>query len=446
MQTMPAMLMEPGRHLPPGGKAGGRSEPTEADTSFQQQLSGAGASQDHDNSYPLADYGEQVEEGLLAQNTGEMVNLQPWTLPSQSLPPSVHGDEDIIHTVTGQQEQNITTVSPDELPPDTVAVITAQPSLSGKQALTLADNINHATRIINSQTGEQNQTQIPAGAVIGKQENAPATTLYNTGVVAGTVHGGDKLKNINPALPPQTPLRDTNANYIHSNLPEISITGKDKPNSNLQQQSGEEKRKADSGSILQQQQNSLGKTAAQDTPLFFSMNRESGSGSGFTTIAQTGDYSSSLRLPSGTDVPHSRIIDQVIHRFTMNRSLESGTVLLRMHPAELGELRMEIRVDQENIKASIITQNPQVQEVIDRYMSKLREALEEQGFNLEHIEVSVSDDPEKNDQHFKEQFNQHLSDERETNYIFSPVALTDDQARENDNILAEKSHRLSIHI
>ncbi len=46
---------------------------------------------------------------------------------------------------------------------------------------------------------------------------------------------------------------------------------------------------------------------------------------------------------------------------------------------------MEIKVEQDNIKAHIIAQNPQAQEMIDRHPPRLREALELQGLNLQQI-------------------------------------------------------------
>jgi flagellar hook-length control protein FliK len=144
---------------------------------------------------------------------------------------------------------------------------------------------------------------------------------------------------------------------------------------------------------------------SQDTPLIFSLD-QAGQLRGLQG-SQEGMQVSTLRLPSGTKVPHSQIVNQVTDHFSINRNLESGSVTLRLHPAELGELRMEIKVEQDNIKAHITTHNPQVQDILDRNIPKLREVLEQQGMNLEHIQVTVAADDGGSGQLFQEQFEQN---------------------------------------
>jgi flagellar hook-length control protein FliK len=51
---------------------------------------------------------------------------------------------------------------------------------------------------------------------------------------------------------------------------------------------------------------------------------------------------------------------------------------------------MEIKVNQDNIKAHIIAQNPQAQEMIDRHLPRLREALAQQGLHLQQVEVTLA--------------------------------------------------------
>ena len=96
------------------------------------------------------------------------------------------------------------------------------------------------------------------------------------------------------------------------------------------------------------------------------------------------------RLPSGNFVPEGTVADQMIAHFSVNKRLESGSINLKLYPQELGELRMEIKVEQDNVKAHIIAQSPQAQEMIDRHMPRLREALEQQGLHLQQVEVTVA--------------------------------------------------------
>ncbi len=113
--------------------------------------------------------------------------------------------------------------------------------------------------------------------------------------------------------------------------------------------------------------------------------------------------SSSMRLPSGLTVPGETVVDQMISHFSVNNRLESGTVNLKLHPQELGELRMELKITQDNIKAHFIAQTPQAQEMITQHLPRLREALEQQGLHLQQVEVTIA----TNDTASRDQFQGH---------------------------------------
>ena len=117
------------------------------------------------------------------------------------------------------------------------------------------------------------------------------------------------------------------------------------------------------------------------------------SSSQMTTLSAptSGTETTYYQLGSGTLVPDTAVVDQMIAQFSANKRLETSTLNLKLHPQELGELRLEIKVEQDNVKAHIVTQSPHSQEMLDRHMPKLREALEQQGLHLQDIEVSVAD-------------------------------------------------------
>lgn len=200
--------------------------------------------------------------------------------------------------------------------------------------------------------------------------------------------------------------RDANSNFIHSNLPGVNIQKEGESNKNAQQQNSENQKNPARDAIAQVQQDTTAKPG-QDTPLIFTLDQAKAPG----LMAQDPTSSSSpmLKLPSGTEVPHNQIVNQVIDRFTFNRTLESGNITLKLHPAELGELRMEIKVEQDNIKAHITTQNPQVQDILDRHLPRLREALSQQGLNLEQMKVTVGTNDGGNSQLFQEHFGSRQS-------------------------------------
>ena len=96
-----------------------------------------------------------------------------------------------------------------------------------------------------------------------------------------------------------------------------------------------------------------------------------------------------LNLPSGQQVAESQVFDQVVARMSGSLNGESGRMVLRLHPAELGSLRLELSVEGERVRAHLHAQNQQVQEVLERNLPQLRSALAEQGLKIDQFQVNV---------------------------------------------------------
>ncbi|MEN8189991.1 MAG: flagellar hook-length control protein FliK [Thermodesulfobacteriota bacterium] len=91
-------------------------------------------------------------------------------------------------------------------------------------------------------------------------------------------------------------------------------------------------------------------------------------------------------------VPQGEIVNHLVERFANNPRLQTSKLTLQLHPAELGELKINIMVEGDAIKANIGVQTLQVQELIDRNMNKLRTVLEEQGFIVEDFQITLNSD------------------------------------------------------
>jgi flagellar hook-length control protein FliK len=238
--------------------------------------------------------------------------------------------------------------------------------------------------------------------------------------------------------------QDANSQFIHSNLPGFTAKTDAEGNSNTSQQQTGNGQTNLTGDNMAQAEQAVTAKAGSDTPLIFSLDQVRAPG--LAQQSQSTSASQMLRLPSGTEVPHAQIVDQVIDRFTMNRTLKSGAIALRLHPAELGELRMEIKVEQDNIKAHITTQNPQVQEILDRHLPKLRAALEQQGLHLDQMEVTVGAD-DSNSQLFQEHFNQQQAKpslrSNKDQAVFSLDTAGDVDEDENENT-SEQQQNLNV--
>ena len=170
------------------------------------------------------------------------------------------------------------------------------------------------------------QTEVPP---VGVQSTARAHGTPGTGLEA-----------------PGTP-RDANSNFIHSNLPGVkTVTDTDTASDNTPQ-SGQGEQGPAKNTIPTPDMPTPVSQAGPDVPLVFSLDQATTQSGQVSGLDNPGSLS--LHLPSGIDIPHSQIIDQVTGHFALNRSLESGTITMRLHPAELGELRMEIKVEQDNL-------------------------------------------------------------------------------------------------
>ena len=70
---------------------------------------------------------------------------------------------------------------------------------------------------------------------------------------------------------------------------------------------------------------------------------------------------------------------------------EGETVVLQLPPGELGPLRMEISVEQQNVRADIVTPDAAAKDWLEVNQAVLRQALASQGFGVERFSVSVGD-------------------------------------------------------
>jgi flagellar hook-length control protein FliK len=97
----------------------------------------------------------------------------------------------------------------------------------------------------------------------------------------------------------------------------------------------------------------------------------------------------SVTLPSGHQVSESQIFDQVVTHISGSASGETGRMIVRLNPAELGSLRLDLQVEGDKVRANLHAQTQQVQEVIERNLPQLRNALAEQGLKIDQFEVEV---------------------------------------------------------
>lgn len=105
-------------------------------------------------------------------------------------------------------------------------------------------------------------------------------------------------------------------------------------------------------------------------------------------VASSPQAGTFLTLASGQQVPEQEVLQQVFHQLP-SRASGPQRVTLRLNPEELGEVRLEMIIDKETVRAHLQAQNQQVQEVLEKHLPRLREAFEQQGLKLQELQVSV---------------------------------------------------------
>lgn len=106
----------------------------------------------------------------------------------------------------------------------------------------------------------------------------------------------------------------------------------------------------------------------------------------------TSESTRPLTLPSAAIVDQDEVFQQFIERFQMTRRALDTQINIKLHPAELGEVNINLFVKEGAIRANVVAQSQHVQEIIEKNMGRLRTVLEQQGFTIEEITVTAKSD------------------------------------------------------
>lgn len=79
---------------------------------------------------------------------------------------------------------------------------------------------------------------------------------------------------------------------------------------------------------------------------------------------------------------------QIIHASNVG----THTAKIRLRPAELGDLRLDISVADKNVKALIVVENEEIKKMVESSFNSLRDELKNQGLNVEQFSVEIQKD------------------------------------------------------
>lgn len=133
-----------------------------------------------------------------------------------------------------------------------------------------------------------------------------------------------------------------------------------------------------------------------------------------------------------TDVEQVRLVERVTRAFRAAEG-RGGVVTLRLHPPELGALRVELRVQDGAMSARLEAETSAARSILIDNAHILRDRLAEQGVRIERFDVDLLDRrPPDDSPTFDQQGPRDQADRRPTNIPIAPLEPTDpDSQRPN---------------
>jgi flagellar hook-length control protein FliK len=93
--------------------------------------------------------------------------------------------------------------------------------------------------------------------------------------------------------------------------------------------------------------------------------------------------------PAAGQQDRVRVVQQVLQKLeTMRLTQGRQEITLHLKPEHLGHLQVTIVTDRENVFARIVAETSQVRQAVEMGRDALRDALEQKGLTLQHLDVS----------------------------------------------------------
>jgi len=119
-------------------------------------------------------------------------------------------------------------------------------------------------------------------------------------------------------------------------------------------------------------------------------------------------------MPFTTAVSDNEILQQMVNKFRISQHMQDSKITMKLHPAELGNLKIDIQLKDGTINANIAAQTQRVQEILEKNMPRLKALMEEQGLQVEDIIIRLDSDLPSEHNLFDEQLSQQGSFSEDT--------------------------------
>jgi flagellar hook-length control protein FliK len=249
----------------------------------------------------------------------------------------------------------------------------------------------------------QTAKQVPDIQEIGKVGESVGNRNRSM-AVEGIVHGNNEVSTVQPGNVPQS-NQAANNDLIAANAGldprRIDIVFVEEARAELKEAGGE--------SLQKSREN---KTSGNATMIDFVPN--SGGLRG---------HEESRISPPATDskVPLSeQLTNQIKEKLDANDHVpNNGRITLKLHPEEFGELKINMRMEDQHLKVEITTQNASVKEALMQNLDTLKETLSRQNIAMDHFKVS--EDLRQGSQQWSRDGRQAMQDNRGANTGYQPA-------------------------
>lgn len=89
------------------------------------------------------------------------------------------------------------------------------------------------------------------------------------------------------------------------------------------------------------------------------------------------------------------VVEQIVQRAVLHLKSDQGEARIDLKPEFLGHVRMQIVTENQQVTVRIMTELPMVRDLIEQNLPQLKSDLQQQGLQVERVEVSVADDPRR---------------------------------------------------
>lgn len=158
------------------------------------------------------------------------------------------------------------------------------------------------------------------------------------------------------------------------------------------------------------------------------------------TTPSTTAATASLAAPVGSQAWANQLQQNVLQMVMHNQN----EMTLRLHPAELGPLQVQLRMDDTTAQLNILTHSQQVRGALEQAMPTLREALANQGIQLG--DSQVSDQAQQfAQQQARQQAQQWAANSQQNEQNTSENTVENPESAENTDMGSNSRHTAAAH-